>query len=412
MTNLEKWRHYLKDMESPDLFIDWGFYSLISATLQRRVWLYPDSMAIYPNIFTLLVGPPAAGKSRVISQITDIIRSERLMEPNKEKNKMVPMLPYGADTTTQESLLRYMRDDCMRTFEVEDTRLGGNAKKKRSHYSICFMVEELGVLFRKNSEDMVNMLNQFYDSRSYHYKSKHQGSDNITNLCVTMLAGTTPSFIREAFSDRIISQGFTSRVIVVFGHAPRFFRQFPGLTDEQKQCREDLIEFMVKLHDVSGEVSLSPEASAWHKKLYESGDLSNKRVNKDPRLDNYYGRKNVHMLKAAMLMHFSDKTNLIISLEDIKRAFKLLAITEHKMHEAFNTVGRNPIGEVTKHILRYIIDSGTGVRYKKLWLNFVSEVSKQELDQVLEFLVTTEQVENNGGWFKANVDDVYDTMNF
>ena len=374
--------------------------------------MYPDSMAIYPNIFTLLVGPPAAGKSRVISQITDIIRSERLMEPNKEKNAMVPMLPYGADTTTQESLLRYMRDDCMRTFEVEDTRLGGNAKKKRSHYSICFMVEELGVLFRKNSEDMVNMLNQFYDSRSYHYKSKHQGSDNITNLCVTMLAGTTPSFIREAFSDRIISQGFTSRVIVVFGHAPRFFRQFPGLTDKQKQCREDLIEFMVKLHDVAGEVSLSPEASAWHKNLYESGDLSNKRVNKDPRLDNYYGRKNVHMLKAAMLMHFADKTNLIISLEDIKRAFKLLAITEHKMHEAFNTVGRNPIGEVTKHILRYIIDSGTGVRYKKLWLNFVSEVSKQELDQVLEFLVTTEQVENNGGWFRANVDDVYDTMSF
>jgi len=42
----------------------------------------------------------------------------------------------------------------------------------------------------------------------------------------------------------------------------------------------------------------------------------------------------------------------------------------------------------------------------------VSEVSKQELDQVLEFLVTTEQVENNGGWFKANVDDVYDTMSF
>ena len=75
MNNLGKWRFYLKDIESPDLFIDWGFYSLISAALQRRVWLYPDAMAIYPNIFTLLVGPPAAGKSRVISQIADIIKS-------------------------------------------------------------------------------------------------------------------------------------------------------------------------------------------------------------------------------------------------------------------------------------------------------------------------------------------------
>ena len=412
MTNPDKWRFYLKDMESPDLFIDWGFYSLISAALQRRVWLYPDSMAIYPNIFTLLVGPPAAGKSRVISQVTDIIKNEKLMEPDKKKNTMVPMFPHGADTTTQESLLRYMRDDCLRTFEITDERLGGNAKRKRSHHSICFMIEELGVLFRKNSEDMVNMLNQFYDARSYHYRSKHQGDDHITNLCVTLLGGTTPSFIREAFSDRIISQGFTSRVIVVFGHAPRFFRQFPGLSDEQIKCRSDIVDHLYKLREVAGEVRLSPEASAWHKQLYESGEMSSKRVNKDPRLDNYYGRKNVHLLKTAMLIHFADKTNLIIDLDDIKRAAKLLAITEHKMHEAFNTVGRNPIGEVTKHILRFIIESGVGVRYKKLWLNFVSESSKQELDQVLEFLVTTDQVENNNGWYKALVDDVYNTMSF
>jgi energy-coupling factor transporter ATP-binding protein EcfA2 len=412
MTNLEKWRHYLKDLESPDLFIDWSFYSLISAALQRRVWLYPDSMAIYPNIFTLLVGPPAAGKSRVISQVADVIKNEKLMEPNLEKNNMVPMFPCGADTTTQESLLRFMRDDCIRTFKIPDKRLGGTATKKRSHHSICFMVEELGVLFRKNSEDMVNMLNQFYDSRSYHYKSKHQGSDDITNICVTMLGGTTPSFIREAFSDKIISQGFTSRVIVVFGHAPRFFRQFPGLTDQQRQCRKDIIDTLYNLHDICGEVSLSKEAQEWHKELYESGELYSKRVNKDPRLDNYYGRKNVHLLKTAMLIHFADHKSMEISLNDMQRAFKLLTITEHKMHEAFNTVGRNPIGEITKHILRYIIDADSGVRYKKLWLKFVSEITKQELDQVLEFLVTTEQVDNNGGWFKARVTDVYDTLKF
>lgn len=412
MTNLEKWRHYLKDMESPDLFIDWSFYSLISAALQRRVWLYPDSMSIYPNIFTLLVGPPAAGKSRVISQVTDIVKSEKLMEFDAEKNAMVPMYPYGADTTTQEGLLRYMSDDCMRKFKVPDTRLGGSAVKNKSHHSICFMIEELGVLFRKNSEDMVNMLNQFYDSRSYHYKSKHQGSDDITNICVTMLGGTTPSFIREAFSDRIISQGFTSRVIIVFGHAPRFFRQFPGLSDEQIRCRNDIVSWLYGLHKISGECKLDDEASEWHKHLYESGELDKKRVNKDPRLDNYYGRKNVHLLKTAMLMHFADGTTKEISLSQIKRAFKLLTITEHKMHEAFNTVGRNPIGEITKHILRYIIDSDSGVRYKKLWLKFVSEVTKQELDQVLEFLVTTEQVENTGGWFRPLVDDVYDSLNF
>ena len=49
--------------------------------------MYPDSMAIYPNIFTLLVGPPAAGKSRVISQVTDIIKNEKLMVEDQVDGK-------------------------------------------------------------------------------------------------------------------------------------------------------------------------------------------------------------------------------------------------------------------------------------------------------------------------------------
>ena len=75
MTNIEKWRYFLKDLESPDLFIDWGFYSMISTALQRRVWLFPDTFTLYPNLFVLLVGPPAAGKSRVISQVSEHIKN-------------------------------------------------------------------------------------------------------------------------------------------------------------------------------------------------------------------------------------------------------------------------------------------------------------------------------------------------
>ena len=46
MTNIEKWRHFLKDLESPDMFVDWGFYSMIATALQRRVWLYPDTFTL------------------------------------------------------------------------------------------------------------------------------------------------------------------------------------------------------------------------------------------------------------------------------------------------------------------------------------------------------------------------------
>ena len=90
MTNIEKWRHFLKDLESPDIFIDWGFYSMLATALQRRVWLYPDTFTLYPNLFTMLVGPPAAGKSRVISQVSEFIKNQSLIEkiPQNKKNEV------------------------------------------------------------------------------------------------------------------------------------------------------------------------------------------------------------------------------------------------------------------------------------------------------------------------------------
>ena len=168
MINIEKWRGYLKDLESPNLFIDWGFYSMIATALQRRVWLYPDTFTLYPNLFTLLVGPPAAGKSRVISQVSEFVKHPSLIKrtPKKKKNEVEikPFYPISADTITQEGLVRFIVEECARDFFYKN---GDNKKIRSSHFSVGFMIEELGVLLRKNTDNIVNMLNQFYDSRDY-----------------------------------------------------------------------------------------------------------------------------------------------------------------------------------------------------------------------------------------------------
>ena len=402
MTNLERWRHYLKDLESPDLFIDWGFYFLISTAMQRRVWIYPDGFTLYPNLFIILIGPPAAGKTRVISQIANIIKSGKLTyidksDPKKPESK--PLFPYSADTITQEALIEYIARHCSRIFDYKDK----NGKtRKMSANPIAFMVEELGVLFRKNTEDMVNMLNQFYDAGSYTYKTKKCGTDAIQKVCFSMIAGTTPSFIKEAFNEKIISQGFTSRVIMIYGAKPRFLRQFPGLTEDQVEAKIELINHIKKISRVAGEMQLSGEAKEYHRHLYEDGEITEKRINQDYRLDNYYGRKNVHLLKMAMLFHFADSTDLVLTKEDIKKAYQFLATTEIRMQESFDVVGRNELGEISKLIHSYIANSGeSGVKFKKLWLKFVSEVNKQELESCLEFLLTTEQVYVSGNHYKA-----------
>ena len=413
MTNIEKWRHFLKDLESPDLFIDWGFYSMIATALQRRVWLYPDTFTLYPNLFTMLVGPPAAGKSRVIAQVSEFIKNQLLIEkiPLKKKNevKIQPYYPISADTITQEALIRYIVKECGREFSYERD----SKKIKSAHFSVGFMIEELAVLLRKNTENIVNMLNQFYDSRDFSYKTKHQGTDIIKNVCVNMLGGTTPSFIREAFSDKIISQGFTSRVIMIYGDGPRFLRQFPGVDEKQKAMKTEIIEHLKALHKVGGPLTFTDEAEAFHREVYESGKISRDVVNKDHRLETYYGRKNVHLLKLSMIMHFADQTeSYCIEKSTVERALRFLAHTEARMHEAYITSGRNVLAEAQRRLMQYIIDAKGPVKYKKLWVTFIDDLNKDELLQCLEFLLATNQIKKAGDAFVALVDEPATACNY
>ena len=413
MTNMERWRFYLKDLPSPEVYIEWGFYALISAALQRRVWLYPEGAhQLFPNLYTVLIGPPAAGKGRVLKQVTSIIKSEQMLMVIKmhEEEKLIPRYAYGADTTTFEALVRDLSQS-IRAIKYKQTLPDGRIiDSVYSHNSICFLIEELGVLLRKNTEDTVNLLNQCFDSGNYRQTTKTKGEYNINNVCVSILAATTPSFIKDAFSDKIISEGFTSRVIMVYADEPRFYRMFPGLSQEQIAAHKELVTYIKDLSTVVGEVKFSSAAADFHREIVECplGALPvmrTGRVNKDYRLDHYYSRKEAHWLKLCMILHFSEqRDSMTIERETMEHALKVLGQVEFRMHEAFIHSGRNPLNEVTKAIMRCIQEHANngGVTQKRLWLKFHSDITTlDELKGILDFFQSTDQIRiETGGIIK------------
>lgn len=397
MTNLQRWREYLRDLESPDLFIDWAFYSMISAALQRRVWYYDEAFALYPNLFTFLVGPPATGKSRVISQVGLIFKGAgmRWMNPNTNPAQEEDRFPLGADRITKEKL-------ALELAKVPKIIFRENSKGIRVPYLSSpryFILEELGTLLGKNAEDIVNVLNQLYDSRDYTAQTKGQGDDYVKNVCVSILAGTTPNAIQKSFSDEVMSQGFTSRIILVHAPGPRFWREFPGLDDGQKEHIKAITDHVKLLHDkpVFGQVRLSPEAEEFHKELYESGKLYNERLNTDFRLDDYYGRKKVHWLKLAMAIHFADNTDNTIQLSSLVAALDVLNATEPTMHRCYTSAGVNSPMALAESVYRRVHQEGeTGLSFSKLLMHFyVSNTPKDMLMSTLELLVTTGRVKAN-----------------
>ncbi len=98
-----------------------------------------------------------------------------------------------------------------------------------------------------------------------------------------------------------------------------------------------------------------------------------------------------------------DTDSMVIEKISMERALRFLTHTEIRMHEAYATGGRNSLAALQRQILEHLINHGKAVPYKRLWLTFVDDLSKDELDQCLDFLLTTSQIAKGINGFSAIV---------
>lgn len=59
---IECFLEYTKGLPSPEIFRLWAGISTIAGMLERKVWVTTSGGTIYPNIYAVLVAPPAVGK--------------------------------------------------------------------------------------------------------------------------------------------------------------------------------------------------------------------------------------------------------------------------------------------------------------------------------------------------------------
>lgn len=390
----------MQDIESPLNYIDWGYYAMISSALQRRVWLGDSLAPLYPNMYVTLVGPPATGKGRVITQIKHIMTAPEMSYIAKD-NQIKEMFIVGADATTWQSLVKDVAMSSQIHFFKSIKDDGKIVDDAYLHCSFTLLSEELGVLLNKEVDYVVNILNQAYDAGSLKYSTKTNGKDNIANVCLAILAGTNPDFLNRSLKSGIVEQGLCSRIVFVYEEKPRFFKDMDckvgeAISPEQKQCRGDIMRHIKNLFQVYGPLRFSEEAKDFFRSKYETGSLDRERVNTERILDVYYGRKRVHWKKLAMVMHMSEPhTDMIITRNDLERALGALTLIELEMHKSFGFTGSNMMVIVAENIYRHLIQSGAS-NFVGLFKIFYKNVScKAQLNEVLTFLIAAEKITYN-----------------
>jgi hypothetical protein len=436
MNNLDKWRNYMRDVNSPDNFIDMGFYYMITATLQRKVWVNPEHTALFPNLYVVLVGPAAVGKGRVIKPVTKFLKywnkadlkaedirekfkqkesvDEELLETMAEleqqqgRNTSPPkkLVPIAADATTYEALLKSSVENVSEETipEIDGQPHPFAPSGKYLHKSLAFCLEEMSSLVKHNAQDVMNYMLAAFDCGDYKYETKHNGRNKLRKTCLNFLAGTTPTFMQKSLSKDILDDGFASRTLFVYEFAARK-NQFGifHLDEEQQADRADILCHLHGISKLFGRVEYTEEAFEYLRWYFEE-ELPRKRVNNSIRLDSYYGRKDIHAQKLAMAVHFADSESMVIELESVKKAIQLLDRLENNMHYALS-FGENPIAPVAKNLLRYLKQNGPA-EWSNIWTEFTDQLREDELREAIRYAESTKMVVRKGSYYIFNPDNL------
>ena len=260
------------------------------------------------------------------------------------------------------------------------------------HSSMSMVLEELASVFRKHSEDLANFLLETYDCGDYRYQTISRSVDRIKNCCLNILAGTTPAFMQETLDDRLTNEGFASRTFFICADKPRFKEMHIGELDSaQNMAKIELLLHIKKLKEVYGQCTYTKEAYDFLADWWRNSD-STPRANSSPKLASYYARKNIHVQKLAMSIHFSDNLDRVITLTEVKKAMAMLEEAEKSMHLALTFRGNNPLTTLGRALERYLEAKGKATK-NALITDLWEYGQPHELTQVMEAYCVMKKIE-------------------
>ena len=383
MTNFERWRLYLRDVESPNIYKDWAFYYMIGAALERRIWWGTPPYAIYPNIYIVYIAEPAVGKSLSGIAAKHIFKS---LDYTDITGAEVKIINRGPDTLTLERLVENIHDNAK---TIEMTKPNGE-KEMYIHSSIAFFASgELGTLLKSNTQDLIRFLVQGWDCEDFEKETRTQKNFYIKNLCVSLFGCGTPDWMANSVDQGLFNEGLSSRVIFLYADASdqsAVTFSYDKFTAEQLAMRDEVAAHVKSLTEIAGQVQISPEVREWCDAWYFKHKNT---IYEDKNLKDYYGRKKVHLMKLAMIIHFSESLTDSITIADLETALAILDSAEMKMSYALGGMAVNPIAklafEIELHMKRVQVE-----RFEKVVLKFYENAINGDKDVVkaIDYLVS------------------------
>lgn len=360
---LDSYLEYTSNSEPPVLFRTWTALSVLAGVLQRKCSLPWGSLTFYPNLYIVLVAP--SGKAR----------KGTALGPGMDFLEELD-IKMAAESTTRESLIRELKNSHATIIRPDG--------KTEFHSSLTIFSQELTVFLGYQNRQLMSDLTDWYDCRKkWTYRTKNMGTDDITGLWVNLIGATTPELIQTSMPMDAIGGGLTSRIIFIFEQRKGKIVPAPFLSDHERDLKKQLLRDLESILMMQGEFKATPDFLDYWMEWYTAQE--DNPPFEDNRFSGYFERRPNHVMKLSMILSASRSSKMVVDVNDLKRAIKILEATEVKMQYTFSGVGKSNVADVVHRVMVEV-----GVRkectFGILMEQFIRDVDKLTLEKILQSL--------------------------
>jgi hypothetical protein len=343
---IETYLEYCRNQESPHIYHQWVAFSMIAATLKRSVWIEHGRFKVYPNLYTVLVGPTGIRKSTAIDEGGKVLRE-------------IDGMKILAERMSPEGIIDQMMTDNQKV----RMDLKGNSYFY-TESDVYILAQELSSFLGKQNymAGIVELLTSHYQPTSIppSFTTKGGGKQIAENHIINFLGASNAEWLAKSFNDEDFGGGFAGRVLFIV--EDKFKKvAWPDYLRGQKELKELLIADLGTISRLHGPIVFTKEAKQLWIKWYDSFE-----PDYSAKLSGYYKRKGAYVMKIAGILSVSYTNNLLIEEFHVMAAIKLLDQIEGRMLDAFTFVGMTPQARTGQYILDIIRNYGGMITQKSL----------------------------------------------
>lgn len=312
---------------SPPMFRRWAAVATIASALERKCWTISNHGVLYPNLYIILTGPPASGKTVARDAAYALL-------------KTVDGIRIAPTSVTSASII----DDVKRaakTFRYNNEVVLYHSLQVFSR-ELSHLIPEYEVRQMSNFIDFYDCNDDFEESR----RGREEQVSKIPNVQLNMLACTTPSYLGGFLPEAAWNEGFASRLLLIY-QGVKIWKEPFDLDDDEDDTKtaahqlydqtlyNQVVCDLKQIATLTGKFRWAREVQQAYRDWSFAGGPP---TPEHPKLTYYNERRSATLMKLCAVVSASHSNNMVITLEDYQTALGLLLDAESVMGDIFKAM--------------------------------------------------------------------------